>query len=188
MLDQRYLDTEFNNLTRPDDVEMPTLSDRNLQKAKVTAEMHAKSSSDPQIVESTLQSIYDTAKSYGIDIPKGLIAGTIGSPGETLSLVKSLANLFNTDAGKTLIERFAQPQDTYGLPKMSDVQEGLTSLGVQSEGVTQKPTSQAIEKVMPNIQHPGEEAGMLFGFSPEISAATKIGKGIGKMVKSAKGK
>lgn len=196
-LDQRYIDFYTNGLLpAPEEMEMVEIKDVPLRAANKKAALEKAQSiaTFESPVDANLKAIWEAAKSLGVNLPVGFIEGTISSPKETINLIKGLINVFNNEQGKGVMQKFVEgmnipiPKDSIlspleKLPNIEETQSMRKELIGETPPMSKKPVAKELQNVMPNIQQPFEETGLVTSLTPEFAVTGAAIKGGSKLVK-----
>jgi hypothetical protein len=196
-LDQRYMDYYTNGLLpAPEEMEMTEIKDAPLlaTNKKVALEKAQAISKFEAPADANLKAIWESAKSLGINLPVGFIEGTIASPKETINLIKGVVNMFNDEQGKGVMQKFVEgmntpiPKDSVfapleNLPTIEETQSMRKELIGETPPMSKRPAVKELQGVMPNIEQPFEETGLVTSLAPEFAVTGAAIKGASKLVK-----
>lgn len=196
-LDQRYMDYYTNGLLpAPEEMAMVEIKDAPLRAVdkKAALEKAQAIATFEAPADANLKAIWEAAKSLGINLPVGFIEGTIASPKETINLIKGVVNMFNDEQGKGVMQKFVEGMNTpiakdsifaplENLPAIEETQSMRKELIGETPPMSKQPVAKELQGVMPNIQQPFEEMGLVTSLTPEFAVTGAAIKGGSKLVK-----
>jgi hypothetical protein len=196
-LDQRYMDYYTNGLLpAPEEMAMIEIKDAPLRAVnkKAALEKAQAIATFESPADANLKAIWEAAKSLGINLPVGFIEGTIASPKETINLIKGVVNMFNDEQGKGVMQKFVEgmntpiPKDSVfapleNLPTIEETQSMRKELIGETPPMSKRPAVKELQGVMPNIEQPFEETGLVTSLAPEFAVTGAAIKGASKLVK-----
>jgi hypothetical protein len=196
-LDQRYIDYYTNGLLpAPEEMAMVEIKDAPLRAVnkKAALEKAQAIATFESPADANLKAIWEAAKSLGINLPVGFIEGTIASPKETINLIKGVVNMFNDEQGKGVMQKFVEGMNTpiakdsifaplEKLPAIEETQSMRKELIGETPPMSKQPVAKELQGVMPNIEQPFEEMGLVTSLAPEFAVTGAAIKGGSKLVK-----